>query len=206
MTINAAKGRVDMTEQNYSIDRDLKELQAMAAALVPYIYEDELYGRVGMNMPSLTVGAVLLRLHRLRALASQLSAAQHTTLDQASAQVDAVKKEWSSHFEKKLLREAEVRLRDLMTYTREAKEAPRTAVNAYLPEALRRTMIQDILDVLPNASDLTSRARQADSALKNYLEESDFIWSAALQPVYSADKYWWLYKRPRKPDSKADTR
>jgi hypothetical protein len=195
-----------MTEQNYSIERDLKELQAMAAALVPYIYEDELYGRVGMNMPSLTVGAVLLRLHRLRALASQLSAAQRTALDQAAAQVDAVKKEWSSHFEKKLLREAEARLRDLMTYTREAKEAPRTAANAYLPEALRRTMVQDILDTLPNDTEVVSRARQADSALKNYLEAADFIWSAALQPVYPADKYWWLYKRPRKPDNKADAR
>jgi hypothetical protein len=195
-----------MTEQNYSIERDLKELQAMAAALVPYIYEDELYGRVGMNMPSLTVGAVLLRLHRLRALANQLAPKQRTVLDQAAAQVDAVKKEWSSHFEKKLLREAEARLRDLMTYTREAKEAPRTAANAYLPEALRRTMVQDILDTLPNDTEVVSRARQADSALKSYLEEADFIWSAALQPVYPADKYWWLYKRPRKPDNKADAR
>jgi hypothetical protein len=193
-----------MTEQNYLIERDLKELQAMAAALVPYIYEDELYGRVGMNMPSLTVGAVLMRLHRLKALANQMSPAQRTILDQAAAQVDAVKKEWGGHFEKKLLREAEARLRDLLTYTREAKEAPRTAANAYLPEALRRTMIQDILDVLSNNNDVGSRARQTDSALKSYLEDSDFIWSAALQPVYPADKYWWLYKRPRKLDNKVD--
>lgn len=193
-----------MTEQNYSIERDLKELQAMAAALVPYIYEDELYGRVGMNMPSLTVGAVLMRLHRLKALANQMSPAQRTILDQAAAQVDGVKAEWGGHFEKKLLREAEARLRDLLTYTREAKEAPRTAANAYLPEALRRTMVQDILDVLPNDNDVGSRARQTDSALKSYLEDADFIWSAALQPVYPADKYWWLYKRPRKLDNKVD--
>src|SRR5687767_3335194 len=153
----AAKGRVDMTEQNYSIDRDLNELQAMAAALIPYIYEDELYGRVGMNMPSLTVGAVLLRLHRLKALASQLAPAQHTVLDQAATQVEAVKKEWGSHFEKKLMREAEARLRDLMTYMREAKEEPRIAANAYLPEALRRTMVQEILDALPNNSALVSK-------------------------------------------------
>jgi hypothetical protein len=191
-----------MTEQNYSIDRDLNELQAMAAALVPYVYEDELYGRVGMNMPSLTVGAVLLRLHRLKALASQLAPQQHTVLDQAAAQVDAVKKEWGSHFEKKLLQEAEARLRDLMTYMREAKEEPRTAANAYLPEALRRTMVQEILDALPNNSALVSKARQVDSALKSYLGDADFIWSAALQLVYPADKYWWLYKRPRKPDNK----
>ena len=44
--------------------------QAVWQELVPYVYEDELYGRVGMNMPSLTLGVVLLRLHRLRARAN----------------------------------------------------------------------------------------------------------------------------------------
>jgi DNA-directed RNA polymerase beta' subunit len=195
-----------MTEQNYSIERDLKELQAMAAALIPYIYEDELYGRVGMNLPSLTVGAVLMRLNRLKALANQLSPDQRTILDQAEAQVEDVKKEWGSHFEKKLVREAEARLRDIMTFTREAKESLRTIANAYLPEALRRTMVQEILDVLPNNSELVSKTRQTDSVLKNYLEDADFIWAAALKPIYPADKYWWLYKQPRKPDSKADAR
>ncbi len=195
-----------MIEQNYSIEHDLKELQAMAAALVPYIYEDELYGRVGMNMPSLTVGAVLLRLHRLRALENQLTPQQRTVLDQAEAQVAEIKKEWGSHFEKKLLREAEARLRDIMTYTREAKEAPRSAANAYMPEALRRSMVQEILNALPNDSELVSRARQADSALKSYLEDTHFIWAAALQPVYPADQFWWLYKQPRKLDNKTDVR
>ena len=195
-----------MTEQNYSIERDLKELQAMAAALVPYVYEDELYGRVGMNMPSLTVGAVLMRLNRLRKLASQLTPDQRTALDQAEAQVSEVRKEWGSHFEKKLLREGEARLRDIMTYAREAKESLRTVANAYLPEALRRTMIQEIMEALPNDSELVSTARQTDSTLKNYLEDADFIWAAALKPIYPADKYWWLYKRPRKPDSKTDAR
>ena len=50
-----------MAEQKFSIERDVKEAQAMAAALVPYVYEDELYGRIGMNMPSLTIGALLMR-------------------------------------------------------------------------------------------------------------------------------------------------
>ena len=195
-----------MTELNYSIERDLKELEAMAAALVPYVYEDELYGRVGMNMPSLTVGAILLRLHRLRALENQLTPAQRAILDRAEAQVKSAQKEWDSHFQKKLVREAEARLRDIMTYIRETKESPQIAANAYLPEALRRTMIAEIMNALPDKGDLVGRALLVDSELKNYLQDSDFIWAKSLQPVYPAERYWWLYKRPQPPNRKQDAR
>lgn len=193
-----------MSEQNYTIERDLRELEAMAGALVPYVYEDELYGRVGLNMPSLTLGAVLLRLRRLRALAGDMSQSQLAALRQAESQVQAAKREWNSHFQKKLAREADARLRDIVTYTREASESPRIAANAYLPEALRRTMIQEIVAALPDDSDLAGRVRQADSKLRAYLEDADFIWSSDLQPVYPAQTYWWLYKRPRQPGSRED--
>src|SRR5689334_1757805 len=89
-----------MAEQKFSIERDVKEAQAMAAALVPYVYEDELYGRIGMNMPSLTIGALLMRLHRLRALASRLTPEQLGILEQAEAQTQSARREWTSHFEK----------------------------------------------------------------------------------------------------------
>ncbi|MBZ0288907.1 MAG: hypothetical protein K8I30_14920, partial [Anaerolineae bacterium] len=153
-----------MSEQNYSIERDLKEAQAMASALVPYVYEDELYGRVGMNMPSLTVGAILLRLRRLRALQGQLSPAQLDILQNIEAQVHSVSQEWSGHYQKKLVREAEARLRDIMTYAREAKESPRTAANAYMPEALRRTMIEEIVDAMSisEREGLLSKVHQVD--------------------------------------------
>lgn len=195
-----------MAEQNYSIERDLKELQAMADALVPYVYEGELYGRVGMNMPSLTLGAVLMRLHRLRALEDKLTPAQRALLDQAEAQVDSVRREWNSHYQKKLVREAEARMRDIMAYMREAQDSPQSAANAYLPEALRRTMIQEILNALPDETALAARARLVDSELRRYVADSDFIWAGDLQPVYPAEPYWWLYKRPRQPGKKGDGR
>jgi hypothetical protein len=197
-----------MSEQNYSIERDLKEAQAMASALVPYVYEDALYGRVGMNLPSLTIGAILLRLHRLRALQSKLSPAQLDILQNIEAQVHSVSQEWGGHFQKKLVREADARLRDLMTYVREAKESPRTAANAYMPEALRRTMIADILDAM-SASErdgLQAKTRQVDSELRRYLEDSAFVWSKELEAVYPPETYWWLYKRPRQPSGKEDVR
>ena len=197
-----------MAEQNFSVERDLKEAQTMAAALVPYVYEDELYGRVGMNMPSLTIGALLLRLHRLRALASRLTPEQLTILEQAEAQVQAVRREWTSHFEKKLIREAEARMRDILTYLREAKESPRSGDNGYLLEAVRRTIVQELLDAMPEAQRRVEQAKVAevDSGLRRSLYDSDFIWTKDLQPVYPATTYWWLYKRPHQPHGKADAR
>jgi hypothetical protein len=197
-----------MAEQSFSIERDLKELQTMTAALVPYVYDDELYGRVGMNMPSLTIGAVLLRLHRLRALASRLTPEQLTILEQAEAQTESVRREWTSHFEKKLVREAEARLRDILTYLREAKESPRSGDNGYLLEAVRRTIVQELMDAMPEAERRTelAKAAEVDSGLRRSLFDSDFIWTKDLQSVYPASTYWWLYKRPHQPNGKADAR
>lgn len=197
-----------MAEQKFSIERDLKEAQAMAAALVPYVYEDELYGRIGMNMPSLTIGALLMRLHRLRALASRLTPEQLSTLEQAEAQTQSARREWTSHFEKKLTREAEARMRDILTYLREAKESPRSGDNGYLLEAVRRTIVQELLNAMPEdvrRAEL-AKAAEVDSGLRRSLYDSDFIWTKDLEPVYPSSTYWWLYKRPHQPNGKADAR
>ena len=53
-----------MAELNYSIDLDLKELRSMVDSLVPYIYEDQLYGNINIDSAKLTPGAILLRLRR----------------------------------------------------------------------------------------------------------------------------------------------
>ena len=196
-----------MSEQNFSIERDLKELQTMAAALVPYVYEDELYGRVGMNVPSLTIGAVLLRLRRLRALASRLTPEQLTILEQAEAQTESVQREWTSHFEKKMVREVEGRLRDILTYLREAKDSASMGDSGYLLEAVRRTIVQELLNAMPEATRRSELAKVAevDSGLRRSLYDSDFIWKKELEPVYPKETYWWLYKRPHQPSGKTGT-
>lgn len=130
-----------MTEHTYSIDLDLKEVTAMVDAFVPYVYEDELYGRVSMNLPRMTPGAVLLRLRRLNALRDRMSAAQTGVLEASERQFEQASTEWGVAYGKKLAQEAESRLRDIQIYVTECRDDPRLAANAYLPEALRRTMI-----------------------------------------------------------------
>ncbi len=190
-----------MGEQNYSIDTDLKEIKAMVEALTPYIYQDVLYGEIGLSAARLTPGAVLLRLRRLRALRPQMNASQSASFDPVDSQHTSIRKEWNMAYNKKLLQEADTRLRDIHTYINECKEDLRACANAYMPEALRRAIIQEVLSDLPAAdradSRLESRIKATDDMLRRFVKESGFIWSEILRPVYPQETYWWLYGRPQ---------
>lgn len=197
-----------MAEQNYSIERDLKEAQVMVEALVPYVYQDELYTLLGGNMPSLTLGAVLMRLHRLRVLHNRMTSAQAEQFQQIEAKHQAVRDEWQTHYNKKLAREADSRLNNLSAYFKECEDDPATCANAYMPEALRRTIIQEVMNELPASeveqSGLRDKCRKSDARMRRYVQPSSFVWDAMLKPVYDEKTYWWLYNRPPQPNEDED--
>lgn len=191
-----------MAEVNYSIDRDLKEVKAMVDNLVPYIYEDELYGKINIDTARLTPGSILLRLRRLGALRDQMNDSQAAEYDKVNAQHEALRKEWGVAYGKKMVREAESRLRDLQTYTKECREDPRLCASAYGPEALRRTIVAEIMAALPadiDKSALKATVSNVDSGLRRNNREAPFIWSQVLQAAYPKDTFWWLYGRPPQP-------
>jgi hypothetical protein len=197
-----------MAEQNYSIERDLKEAQVMVEALVPYVYQDELYTLLGGNMPSLTLGAVLMRLHRLRVLHNRMTSAQAEQFQNIEAKHQAVRDEWQTHYNKKLAREADSRLNNLSAYFKECEDDPATCANAYMPEALRRTIIQEVMSELPASeaeqSGLRDKCHKSDARMRRYVQPSSFVWDAMLKPVYDEKTYWWLYNRPPQPDENED--
>jgi hypothetical protein len=201
-----------MSEIAYSIDRDLKEADEMAKSLVDYVRQDELYGRLsggffGSNrMPSLTVGALLMRLRRLRALQEGMSPAQRTKLDEIEARHNTVRKEWTMHYNEKMVREAHSRLDAMRHFFDECQDAPRQCAANYMPEALRRTIVQElkgpIADSYADDKDLAAKMRRADTGLRRYAAQSPFIWDAALESVYPKADYWWLYARPQVNENK----
>jgi hypothetical protein len=143
-----------------------------------------------------------MRLRRLRVLRDQMTPAQQAKLDEIEKQHEAVRKEWRTHYENKLLKEAISRLDAMRGYFEEIRDSPNMAVGAYKPEALRRTIVQDILAALDEwgikSADLDSKVRVADSTLRSVgLQQSEFIWPAALEPAYPQRVYWWLYSKPR---------
>ncbi len=198
-----------MAEQTYTIEQDLKEAEAMTKGLEDYLHGDELYGRVGGgglfgggNMPSLTIGALLMRLRRLRLFRDQMAPAQQARLEAIEKQHHAIRQEWRVHYEQKLLREANSRLDAMRTFFQEIQESPASAAGNYKPEVQRRSIVQEILtemDALDiQSADLDAKVRQIDSRLRAAAPEAaSFLWAASLQPAYPQRDYWWLYTKPR---------
>lgn len=196
--------------QNYSFDQDLREAEAMVDALENYLKGDDLYTSIGggflgfSNMPSLTVGALLMRLRRLNNLRMQLNTEQRERLHEINEKHEAIRDKWRAHYEKKLLWEANSRLDAMRHYFSEAAQSMDMAANAYKPEQLRRTIVQDILSALPDlnihSADLDAKVREIDSRLSSLAgDRTGFLWDAQLEPAYPQKDYWWLYRKPRAP-------
>ncbi len=194
-----------MSVQTYNAERDLTEARSMAEALDGYVRDDVLYAQVGGwlgggKMPSLTIGALLLRLKRLQALRESLSPAQERQLDEIQARHDAVRREWRVHYDQKILREARSRLEAMRTFFEECDDDPRTCAPNYPPEMLRLTIAHqlavDLAESKADATGLDGLLRMADARVRSVTEPADFQWAAPLRPAYPQDIYWWLYVRP----------
>lgn len=190
----------------YSVKHDLDELERMTERLVDYVLGDTLYLSIGGGFtrsgatPQLTIGNALLRRRRLQALRALLDAAQAARLDAVLAQHDAIQREWRLHYEKKLRRELPARLKLLRGFLYDCRENPRNCAAVYPVEALRRTVVQEILLALDefayDKGDAAAQVAPTDMALRQVLVASDFIWSDVLEDVYPRASFWWLYAGP----------
>lgn len=182
---------------DYNIKRNLNALTAMASNLVPYLYEDELFGHLGGNLPKLTIGGLLMRVHQLRQLEPQLSAKQQQELHDAVMNWESERSEWMTHYEQKILRELESRLGALRWYLDDCAKDPGACNNGWLNEAEKRTMIEHLVteaaefDILTD--ELQGQLAGIDSNIRQFHKAGDFIWPAQLQDVYPQSTYWWLY-------------
>lgn len=194
-----------MSETSYSAAQDLKEAQAMADGLEEYVRGTELYGRASgffslSQMPSLTVGALRMRLRRLAALRDQLSGEQAAQLDGVAFEHERTRREWRRHYDEKMEREARSRLKAMDTFFEELRDSPRIAASSYLPEAMRRTIVEELIIAMReadlNAEEIVREARGVDARLRRWVTPGDFLWSGVLSPVYPQAQFWWLYSRP----------
>lgn len=196
--------------EHYQLKQDLNEAARMADALQNYVRGPELYGSVGGgffvsgSMPSLTIGALLLRLRRLHALRAGLDSAEVEKLRSAQQRHELVRRDWRHHYEEKMLREARSRLEAIRPFFKECADSPAKCPNLYRPELLRRTIVQELLRELeqldlrdPEIIDLT---RTIDGRLRSLVQPAPFYWDAALEGVYPPDEFWWLYARPPQED------
>lgn len=190
----------------FSPGRDLKELLQMGEKLADYLLGDALYMPVSGGFfraggtPQLTIGAYLLRRRRLALLRHRLNPSQRGQLDAELNEHDALQAEWRLHYEKKLRREFQSRLKLITAFFHDCREMPTGCAGNYPVEAMRRTLIQEILLAYDefdyDARELRPMARHCDDRLRRLVKRGSFIWADMLQPVYPRDAFWWLYGMP----------
>ena len=190
----------------YDLERDLSQLEEMTERLSDYLLGAALYMPVGgffraSTMPQLTLGALLLRRRRLTELRASLKREQAARLDAALRLHDQAQAEWTLHYEKKLQQEVLSRLKVMRAFFAECSESSRDCASAYPIEALRRTIVQEVVLAMDEfgyeTGELAASLRQTDGALRRILRAGDFIWSARLESVYPREGFWWLYGSPR---------
>jgi len=189
---------------NYSFSRDIKEVKAMTEGLENYVRGKQLYGYVSggifARMPSLTAGAMLLRLRRLNELRAQLKDFQMKNLDFAIDLYQGVREDWTHHYQEKLLQEAFSRLEAMQGFFFECADSITRCAGAYRPELSRRSIVQEILHELSNMEvrdkELNQKVRDTDTTFAKFMRPAGFQWSEVLIPAYPEDEFWWLYQRP----------
>ncbi|MBN1286640.1 MAG: hypothetical protein JXB47_14675 [Anaerolineae bacterium] len=185
------------------LGRDATAARLMAEQLDPYLYQDDLYGSLDPDQPQLTVGGLLLRLHRLHALRSQLTPAQADDLDTAQAALDAARAAWPVHYAEKITREIHARQNSMAWYLDNCDEHAKSIVSAYPVEAEKRTILHHLFAEARTRDialgDATKQQAALDARLHRHVAEAGFIWPEAVQPAYPPDPFWWLHSWPE-PD------
>ena len=181
----------------YDLDRDVKTAGEMAARLKPYIYEEELYGQMPGDLPKLTVGGLLMRLHRLSAILGELASKQREVVQEAQKKLDEIRRDWAVALEGKVQREFQARLTSVDQFVNECSENPRNCLDNYPNAAEKRVILQSLADEAEGHGYLTDQMKGAlsvmDNKLHRYLSKGDFIWDKRLEKAYLPDKYWFLY-------------
>jgi hypothetical protein len=202
-----------MAETTYAIAQDLKEARAMIESLTTYVRGEQLYGTVGTGgffsggrMPALTVGALVMRLRRLRALAEagKLDDSQRQHLADVEDKNKAVRREWTYHYDGKMRREVNSRLDAMKPFFEECASSMKLCARVYGPEVLRRTTVEELLIYMEglglDVSAERTKARGIDGQLRRYVTTTEFVWASDLESIYDRQKFWWMYAAPQEDD------
>ena len=149
--------------------------------LEPYLLSNELYwpSRVRTaDFTQLTLGALLLVGTRLKGTG-------------LAAELVAVRSKWRSAWETKARREVHARSELWKDFLGEARSSPNESARRYPSEVRHRAILELLIEGLPERSDAAVDA--LDETLRAFWLPGDFVWDAALEPVFPKKSFWFLY-------------
>lgn len=184
-------------EIKYDLNHDVDTAQAMASRLVPFVYENETFGYMPDNLPNLTIGGLLMRLHRLMLPGNLLSDQQRTRLTTAKQQVDRVKQEWLVAYTNKTTDELVVRINQWKQFVSECQQNQNECREMYPSLVEKRVMAQALVNEARELNalnpDIEKQLNAIDSQFQSYVDPGSFVWDQRLQPSYPQDQYGFLY-------------
>ena len=154
------------------MQKDKLYLEAGVPQLEDYLLSEQLYYPLGLSLPQLTLGGILLSLRRLGTQAAQFE-----------AQVEAVRSKWRSAWDAKSSREVKARSGLWMNYLSEYRDDPRAGVRLYSQNVRYRVM----MSLLGKIEDDT------DVFLKSVFREGSFVWEEECAPGFPRETFWYLY-------------
>ena len=192
-------------DESAALRYDLAAVEAMASELEPYLMSDTLYWQLSPAKaivpvaPMLTLGGLLLRLHRLQGQEEALTPEQSARLASADQTFRSTLKSWKAHAAARMLRELDARLKSWSWFVEDCRAQKRACITHYPTEAELRTLIALLLDKAAEYEDVSQhreRLAQLDAQFCHWFRPGDFIWRPELAPVYPPERFWWLYGRP----------
>jgi len=180
----------------YDIEKNLRILSAMVEGLNPYLYEDELFGHLGDNMPKLTIGGLLLRLHQIEGLLPALSEKERSQVAAVREKFETMQYEWRTHYEKKIQQELKSRSETMLRYL----QADANPTGDWGNQIEKRTMIAHLIQEARNSNllsnEVTHTVSEVDAKLRRHFKAGDFYWDEPLIGAYPKADFWWLYGGP----------
>lgn len=88
----------------------------------------------------------------------------------------------------------------MLPFFEEHRKNPDFGAQVYKPEALRRTIVQELAVAISDRrledDAFQDKMKAVDNQLRGCVQQSDFLWAEMLQPAYPPETFWWLYSRP----------
>jgi len=188
--------------RDYSLAEDLHEATVMANGLTSYVRQDEVFRSTSGGAfysdkdVTLTLGAFMMRLHRLRALYDHMNAQQQTRFATVETAYNLVKSKWYAHYELKLRQEIDARIALMQSLLRECEAQDERCGENLASLQLSRTILEELLGEALNwtvQAVLADRVQQIDRQLASHFTPGEFGPATVLHEVYPQNRYWWLY-------------
>jgi len=155
-----------------TLNKDIQYLSAGIPELENYLLSKELYYPLGVNLPQLTLGGILLALARAGEKGSR-----------HESQIERIHAKWRVAWEAKVERESRARCKLWKIYLAEYRDDPRAGAHLYAQNVRYRTMMS-LMGILNHES---------DPFLRGIFVQGRFIWEEECAPNFPRDRFWYLF-------------